>query len=85
MGTNFIQWKCLPAVGISRPPARLVSDTVEGHYIYSHIGFDHRQLEVRLAERFQIVRRIGVPFIRLPIAVNNEVAFLCRLFPDTDP
>ena len=56
-----------------------------GSYIYSHIGFDHRRLEARLTERFRIVRRIGVPFSRLPIAINNEVAFLCRLFPDANP
>jgi hypothetical protein len=84
-GTEEVAWPTIRSVLFSRPPARLVSDTAEGPYIYSHIGFDHRRLETRLAERFRIVRRIGVPFSRLPIAINNEVAFLCRLFPDAEP
>jgi SAM-dependent methyltransferase len=84
-GTEEVAWPTIRSVLFSRPRARLVSDTAEGPYIYSHIGFDHRRLEARLAERFQILRRIGVPFSRLPIAINNEVAFVCRLFPDTDP
>jgi hypothetical protein len=84
-GTEEVAWPTILSVLFSRPCARLVSDTAEGPYIYSHIGFDHRGLEARLAQRFRIVRRIGVPFSRLPIAINNEVAFLCRLFPDTDP
>jgi SAM-dependent methyltransferase len=83
--TEEVAWSTIRSVLFSRPPARLVSDTAEGRYIYTHIGFDHGRLEVLLAERFQIVRRIGVPFSYLPIAINNEVAYLCRLFPDTDP
>jgi SAM-dependent methyltransferase len=83
--TEEVAWSTIRSVLFSRPPARLVSDTAEGRYIYSHIGFDHGRLEALLAERFQIVRRIGVPFSYLPIAINNEVAYLCRLFPDTDP
>ena len=84
-GTEEVAWSTIRSVLFSRPPARLVSDTAEGCYIYSHIGFDYRGLEARLAQRFRIVRRTGVPFSRLPIAINNEVAFLCRLFPDIDP
>ena len=84
-GTEEVTWPTIRSVLFNRPRARLVSDTAEGPYIYSHIGFDHGRLETLLSERFRIVRRIGVPFSRLPIAINNEIAFLCRLFPDTDP
>jgi 2-polyprenyl-3-methyl-5-hydroxy-6-metoxy-1,4-benzoquinol methylase len=80
-GTEVVPWPTIGSVLFSHPPARLVSDTPEGPYIYSHIGFDQKRLENQLAGRFQIVRRIGVPFRHLPVAVNNEVAFLCRLFP----
>jgi SAM-dependent methyltransferase len=82
-GTEDVDWPTIRSVLLGRPRARLVSDTPEGAYIYSHIGFDQSQLEARLAKRFQIVGRIGVPFRHLPIALNNEVTFLCRPIPDT--
>jgi hypothetical protein len=84
-GTEQVAWSTVRSVLLGRPPARPVSDTPEGPYIYTHIGFDQRQVEARLAGRFQVVRRIGVPFRHLPIPFNNEVAFLCCLPTDTTP
>jgi len=84
-GTEQVAWSTVRSVLLGRPPVRPVSDTPEGPYIYTHIGFDQRQVEARLAGRFQVVRRIGVPFRHLPIPFNNEVAFLCCLPTDNTP
>jgi SAM-dependent methyltransferase len=84
-GTEQVAWSTVRSILLGRPPPRPVSDTAEGPYIYTHIGFDQRQVEARLAKRFQIVRRIGVPFRHLPIPLNNEVAFLCRLPTECNP
>lgn len=81
-GTEDVGWQTIRSVLLGHPPGRLVSDTPEGPYIYSHIGFDQRRLATRLAGRFRIERTVGVPFSRLPAVVNNETAFLCRLSQD---
>jgi SAM-dependent methyltransferase len=82
-GTEEVTWPTVRSVLFGRPPARTVSETAEGRYIFSHIGFDQKRLAARLAGRFRILGTIGVPFTNLPPMVNNETAFLCRLLTDT--
>ncbi|UEM21795.1 class I SAM-dependent methyltransferase [Skermanella mucosa] len=77
-GTERVDHETVRSVLAGRPPPRLVSDTPEGRYIYSHIGFDQRRVEAELASRFRVERRFGIPFRFLPLSVNNEVAFICR-------
>lgn len=78
-GTERVDSGTVRSVLAGRPPSRVVSDTPDGRYIYSHIGFDHRRVEAELARRFRVERRFGIPFRFLPLSVNNEVAFICRL------
>lgn len=77
-GTERVDRATVRSVLAGRPPSRPVSDTPEGRYIYSHIGFDHRRVEAELARRFRVERPFGIPFRFLPLSVNNEVAFICR-------
>ncbi|WP_158043815.1 hypothetical protein [Skermanella pratensis] len=77
-GTERVDYQTVRSVLGGRCPPRLVSDTPEGRYIYSHIGFDQRRVEAELARRFRVERRFGIPFRLLPLSFNNEVAFICR-------
>ncbi|EWY41514.1 hypothetical protein N825_27865 [Skermanella stibiiresistens SB22] len=77
-GSESVSTRTIRSVLRGRAPPRLVSETPEGRYIYSHIGFDHRRLGEELARRFRVEERFGVPFRHLPLALNNEAAFICR-------
>jgi len=48
-------------------------------YHFSHVGFDHRRLERRLAADFRVLARRGSPFPRLGAAVNTTLYY--RLAP----
>src|SRR5690349_3603638 len=61
-GTEAVEYPTIRSVLLKRPLPRVVSPTEDGTYIFSHIGFDARVVEARLADRFRIERRIGVPF-----------------------
>jgi hypothetical protein len=77
-GSEQVSIRTIGSVLRGCAPPRLVSETPEGRYIYSHIGFDHRRLAEELARRFRVEGRFGVPFRNLPLALNNEAAFICR-------
>lgn len=68
------------AATVGRPPSpRPVSEISPGFsYHFQHLGFDHRVLERKLQERFQLVNKWFSPFPLLGPALNSEVNFLLR-------
>jgi SAM-dependent methyltransferase len=77
-GTETVTMSTVLAVLAGRNISRSAAETSDGRYIYSHIGFDHRNLEAQLRRRFKIERICGIPFNFLPGWLNNEIVFICR-------
>ncbi len=48
-----------------------------GQYIYSHMGFNHRQFEETLARAFHIEKKFFSPIDFLGSALNNTILYLC--------
>jgi SAM-dependent methyltransferase len=65
---------------VGRPPTdRPVQDICPGFsYHHYHLGFDYRNLERRLRERFSVVSRWFSPVRVLGPALNSEVYYLLR-------
>ncbi len=47
-------------------------------YIFSHIGFDYRKFERKVADFFRIKRRVASPFPLLGPLANNVVFYVCE-------
>jgi hypothetical protein len=68
---------------LGRPPTpRPVQEIAPGFsYHYYHLGFDHRELELLLAHRFEIVSRWFSPARTLGPVLNSEVYYILRATP----
>jgi SAM-dependent methyltransferase len=68
---------------VGRPPApRPVKEIAPGlSYHFYHLGFDHRELELLLTRRFEIVSRWFSPARALGSVLNSEVYYLLRPSP----
>lgn len=72
--TPTIFFRSLVGFPVARDEVRSLSGL---RYIYSHIGFDYRTFERRLARHFTILRRTFNPLPSGPV-FNNNVYFLCK-------
>ena len=70
---NF--WRMVFGVSI---PRSTPENREHGHYIYSHMGFDHRQFEEMLARAFCIEKKYFSPADFLGSAFNNTILYSCR-------
>lgn len=72
-------WNILRATCGFPPKDRPVDEIAPGFaYHYTHMGFDHRQLQTTLAQRFDILQTTGSPLPGWLNWVNFEVYFRCR-------
>ena len=51
------------------------------NYIFSHVGFDHRHFEARLARFFLIKEKACYPFPPLGTVLNNTLYYVCEKYP----
>ncbi|OYT99116.1 MAG: SAM-dependent methyltransferase [Burkholderiales bacterium PBB1] len=68
---------------VGRPPSnRPVAEIFPGaRFHLHHLGFDHRALQRRLREQFQLLDRYFSPFPILGAALNSEVYFVLAKAP----
>lgn len=68
------RWPAILAAARGRPPSeRFTAELAPGRaYHPHHLGFDHRALRRRLAERFGPVRLTGSPLALAPVLLNSE-------------
>lgn len=60
------------------PGHRPVSELSAGlPYIFRHMGFDYRELKMRLQHHFHIRQIYGSPLPFLPLSLNFEIYFIC--------
>jgi len=64
-----------------RPPSIRPRGTIENGlpYYYDHLGFDYRVFESELQKYFQIIGSYGGPATFMPVCMNLEKYYLCRM------
>jgi SAM-dependent methyltransferase len=72
--------KTVLAAVVGRPPSERPKMEISAGFAYfgAHLGFDYRDLERKLHERFRVIRRWFSPIPILGSALNSEVFYLLQ-------
>ncbi|MFP4460093.1 MAG: class I SAM-dependent methyltransferase [Candidatus Zixiibacteriota bacterium] len=64
---------------LKKPVPRIQNQIFDGNrYIYSHVGFDHRDFEKVLKKYFNVEQRICMPFPVFGTSLNNSIYYICK-------
>jgi SAM-dependent methyltransferase len=77
-GHDRLTWAVYFRTVLGLPTPRRSDELLSGlRYMYSHIGFDFRCFERRLASRFRIQRKYRSPANFLGSGLNNTIYYIC--------